>query len=208
MGFDHTEFLEKNFEHLQSPQSWYSKGLNLRRSARYLYKATLPDIRRYEAARRRASRLLERSNKEFVTIRCREPEVLPIIALHGLALENVFKAVIVNRSPELILSKTMHRDLLGNHDLVRFADRAKVSVSRSERQLLEWTSEVVVWKGRYEVPREAKKLGTFWAMDHSIGENVRSCTKTLEAIFDRGSKQLPPNIYKRRFEGYSILVRT
>ncbi|WP_315743131.1 hypothetical protein [Bradyrhizobium sp. SZCCHNR1075] len=208
MSFDHTEFLEKNFEHLQSPQSWYSKGLNLRRSARYLYKATLPDIRRYETARRRASRLLERSNKDFATIRCRTPEVLPIIALYGLALENVFKAVMVHRNPKLIASKKMGSSLTGNHDLVRFADHAKVSLSSFERQLLDWTSEVVVWKGRYEVPLEAKKLGSFWALDHSIGDNVRSCTKTLEAIFDRGSKQLPPKIYKRRFEGYSILVRT
>lgn len=197
------EFFGQYFECLQRPEFWFGKATQLRRSARYLYKATLADIRRYEAARKIASRRLSNSNRQIVAIRCREPEVLPIFMLHGLSLENAFKALLVSRDPNLISSKKISPKLR-EHSLVQLAHLTQTPLSNDEKQILDWVSEVVIWKGRYQLPTKADDLNTFWALDHTPFDYIKLCNHTVEAVFRRLTEALQPSLPKRRYQ-YPLL---
>lgn len=199
------EFLRDNFRAFQQPQFWLDKAVNLRRSARTLYTATRPDIRRYEAAWREASKKIDLSDKKTVPIKCREPEVLPIFLLYGFALENALKALIVSRDATLIDPNRISKKLL-KHDLVELAQLAEIKLSTHEKSTLEWCSHVTVWGGRYQVPREVSQLGTFLVLDHAVGAHVNRAIQTVEDVFDRVSKIVREDLPKSR-PRFSVLVR-
>ncbi|MGC1694083.1 MAG: hypothetical protein WA743_02340 [Pseudolabrys sp.] len=174
------------------------KAVDLRHTARRLYKAMLPDIRRYEAAKRQATKALEKSAKGVVSIKCKAPDVFTVCMLHGLALENIFKAALVNQNPHLIDRNKISPKLL-KHNLTKLAEAANISLSNNEKQILDWLTEVVVWQVRYQVPTNSRQLGIFWAMDHTIGENIRSFNKTVDTVFKRVEATLKPNVPKSRY---------
>lgn len=77
----------------------------------------------------------------------------------GFALENLAKGVIVSRDPQLV-SKGRLSNWHGNgHDLSALFDRAAISVSKQERILLDRTTRITEWKGRYPVAMNFDKVG-------------------------------------------------
>jgi hypothetical protein len=84
----------------------------------------------------------------------------------GFALENLAKGIIVCRDPTLV-SKDRLRKWHGNgHDLAALFSRAAISVSEQEHQLLERTTRITEWKGRYPVAMNFDEVG---AQDRIIG---------------------------------------
>jgi hypothetical protein len=198
------KFIEDQFVASQDPKFWWRKANNLRRVARTLYRATIPDIRRYNLARQTALKRLARRGRKTAVVRCREPEITPIFMLHGFALENAFKAVVIHQERSLISRKKLS-DKLHEHDLIKLAQLAKVPLSSQEKQILHWISEVVRWKARYPTPTGAKYLATFFALDHTISDFVRVCNKAIDDVFFRLRKLIEPHL-SASFPRYSVIV--
>lgn len=73
---------------------------------------------------------------ERAEIECDDPSVFPIFLSYGYALENGFKAIIIDRDPSLI-GREKISDKLSKHDLVALADLALLPSSTSEREPFE-----------------------------------------------------------------------
>ena len=69
----------------------------------------------------------------------------------GFALENLAKGVIVCRDPKLVSRDKLSRWHGKGHDLSALFDRAAITVSEEERILLDRTTRITEWKGRYPV---------------------------------------------------------
>lgn len=82
----------------------------------------------------------------------------------GFALENLAKGIIVCRDPTLV-SKDRLRKWHGNGPR-RAIQSAAISVSEQEHQLLERTTRITEWKGRYPVAMNFDEVG---AQDRIIG---------------------------------------
>ena len=84
----------------------------------------------------------------------------------GFALENLAKGLIVCRDPSLV-SKDRLKSWHGHgHNLATLFRRAAISVSEQERQLLDRTTRIAEWKGRYPVAMNFDEVG---AQDRVIG---------------------------------------
>jgi hypothetical protein len=84
------------------------------------------------------------------------------LAQPALALENMVKAVLLKRKPELARPGRM-REWPGEgagrgHDLAQLFDKAEVSLSAPERDFLDRLTEFILWRGRYPVPHVAERL--------------------------------------------------
>lgn len=89
----------------------------------------------------------------------------------GFALENLAKGVIVCRAPTLV-SKDRLRKWHGNgHDLAALFVRAEISVSEQEHELLDRTTRITEWKGRYPVAMNFDDMGV---QDRLIGHTAVS----------------------------------
>jgi hypothetical protein len=110
----------------------------------------MPDLRKFEKARGTAmQRLLK--GEHVAPVEHIQPDLLPTFSLFGSALENAFKGVILSKEPSLI-SETRLSSKLKTHKLVELAKAARIALSARESRVLEWLTEVVVWKARYSVP--------------------------------------------------------
>lgn len=69
----------------------------------------------------------------------------------GFALENLAKGIIVCRDPKLVSRDKLSRWHGNGHDLSALFVRAAIPVSEEERELLDRTTRITVWKGRYPV---------------------------------------------------------
>jgi hypothetical protein len=108
---DLEEFLQEHFELYQKPESWFRKAVKLRNAASRLYVSLESDLSNYDAAISNARAKLESSGDTHAEIDCEEPDLMPVYLLHGYALENALKAILIYRNPGLIgthkLSKTL-----------------------------------------------------------------------------------------------------
>jgi hypothetical protein len=195
------EFLQKNYRYFQEWQHWYDKAVRLRRAGLQIYRAALPHLRKFEKARRAALKELE--TKEVVPIRCEEPDVFPVFALYGAALENIFKALMISKDDTLIGSHKLSSKLK-SHKLIELATNAGMSLVAEEKELLHWTTEVVIWKGRYPVPTDTKTAQFFHSFDQATLESTDRCIGALNDIFARTKKLLPPRC---RLTRYPAMVR-
>jgi type II secretory pathway component PulL len=73
------QFLQKNYEYFQEWHHWRDKALSLRAQARALYGKALPDIRKYEKARKAALRELKK--RPVAPIKAKEPDIRAAVAL-------------------------------------------------------------------------------------------------------------------------------
>lgn len=202
MSAQPADFLQKHYQYFQECHHWQAKAVKLRRAAKVLYKDILPDLRRYEKARRVALKKLEK--RSVVPIEYVEPDFFPAVALYGLALENVFKGLMISKDSSLI-GKSRLSDKIRLHRLAALAGKAGVSLSADEKYLLEWTSEVVIWKGRYSVP--TNYIGAqfpFHQLDNVTLANARKCMRLLDGLFARSIKLFPK---RRRATKFGVLVR-
>ena len=122
--------------------------------------------------------------------------------LFGFALENLTKGIIVCRDPRLV-SKSRLRKWHGNgDDVLALFLRAKIQVSQEEKQLLDRTTRIAQWKGRYPVAMDFDKVGTH---DRIVGHTAVSNVWPAEdyvrlcSLYDRAQaalvqtmKEVPP----------------
>jgi hypothetical protein len=165
-----------------------------------------PSATAYETALGEARLLLDTSDADRAEVKCEEPNLLPVYLLHGYAIENALKAILIHRDPNLIQIATLATKIT-THDLTKLADVAAFPLSDKERQFLTWLTEVIFWKGRYNVPREARKLGTFYALDHLATATLAENLDMLITLFGRAEKRLPAQV-TQRLRGFNIIIRT
>jgi hypothetical protein len=106
--------------------------------------------------------------------------------LHGYVLENILKAVIIYKKPGLIASDKLS-EVVANHFLIDLAGIANIQLSSYENAVLKWLTEVVIWKGRYSIPKQPRHIGVFWAFDHLTSENMDACTGAINDVFYRAA---------------------
>lgn len=84
--------------------------------------------------------------------------LMPASLLYGLALENVFKGIIIQQRKPTV------NDLPGlfgggsGHNLADLAQRASFTLSPDERDLVNRLSAFVEWAGRYPVAKKVEKM--------------------------------------------------
>jgi hypothetical protein len=84
--------------------------------------------------------------------------------LAGMALEDLFKAVIITREPEVVTpnpvapTRMLHGSI-ANHNLVFLAGRAGISLDPAEQVLLTRLSAFVQWSGRYPLAKTLQAMG-------------------------------------------------
>jgi hypothetical protein len=72
--------------------------------------------------------------------------------LFGYSLENLSKGIIFCRDPRLVTSSRLQRLDEGGHGLVYLFDKARIELTDKEREVLDRTTRMTVWRGRYPVP--------------------------------------------------------
>jgi hypothetical protein len=192
------EFLQKNFQYFQEWHHWHDKAISLRRAALILYRHSIPELRKFEKARRAAEKELKK--RPVVPIRYPHPDVLPAFGIYGSALENVFKGIMVSKNKGLIDASHLSKSLQ-EHNLVKLARSAGVSLSLTEDYVLQWVTEVVIWKARYSVPtrtEHAKHL--FHKLDDVRLTSAKTCIKVLDDVFARAKKAMPRRARRNEFD--------
>jgi hypothetical protein len=86
--------------------------------------------------------------------------VAPPMVLFAIAVENLLKAIRVAREGSPVLGGELSRHFK-HHNLLNHAERAKVSVSAEERDLLEHLTDLIE-AGRYPVPVAEGKTPRAW----------------------------------------------
>jgi len=197
------EFLQKNFGYFQEWHHWYDKAVSLRRAALVLYRNSIPELRKFEKARRAAEKELKK--RSVAPIRYPHPDLLPAFCLYGSALENAFKGIMVSKNKKLIgadhLSKSLQK-----HNLIKLARSAGVSLSRTEEYVLQWVTEVLIWKGRYSVPITTQHAKHFFhKLDDVRLTSAKTCIKVLDDVFTRAKKAMPRRVRRTRFDVLVLL---
>ena len=111
----------------------------------------------------------------------------------GFALENLAKGVIVCRNPKLVSKERLKRWHGNGHDLGSLFDLAAIAVSQEERSLLERTTRITEWKGRYPLPMNFDEVGP---QDRILGRLAVSNIwpaddyKLLCALYERAKELL------------------
>jgi hypothetical protein len=113
--------------------------------------------------------------------------------LFGYALENLTKGIIFCREPDLITSTALQRLGSHGHGLAYLFDRAGISLTEDERKVLDRTTRLTVWKGKYPVPLKFSDTGL---EDPMLGYIAFSGTWppdeyiNLTALYDRVKAEL------------------
>jgi hypothetical protein len=79
------------------------------------------------------------------------------LMLIGVALEVLFKGILVARDPSLVSGGKL-KGSLKSHDLVTLREAVGLDLPAHEAQLLERLSEAAIWMGRYPVPLRSEDL--------------------------------------------------
>jgi hypothetical protein len=192
------EFLQKNFQYFQEWQHWHDKATSLRRAALVLYGNSIPELRKFEKARRAAEKKLKK--RPVVPIRYPHPDVLPAFGIYGAALENAFKGIMVSQNKGLIGANHLSKSLQ-ERNLVKLARSAGVSLSPSENYVLQWMTEVSIWKARYSVPTRTEYAKHFFhKLDDVRLRSARMCIKVLDDVFARAKKVMPRRVRRYKFD--------
>jgi hypothetical protein len=108
----------------------------------------------------------------------------------GFAVEVLMKALIIQKESG-VDSKGQFQ--LKNHDLLKLADRAGLTISDDEKRLLERLQEYAIWAGRYPIPLASEPMrprelpgGGFAPITcHFVGQDwdgVRTLVRELKAL--------------------------
>jgi hypothetical protein len=115
------------------------------------------------------------------------------VMLFGFALENLAKGIIVCRDPARVSSNRLESWHGNGHDLARLFQWAKVEITEEERTLLDRTTRVTEWKGRYPVAMNFDKVSFHDpVMGHiGIGESwPEDDYKALSGLYDKAKAVL------------------
>jgi hypothetical protein len=128
----------------------------------------------------------------------------PYLLLAGMAIENMLKAVLLQRRPELVRDGQLTKAGFGGgggHNLSAMAREFSPALADRYADLLARLQAHVVWGGRYPVPLKAEHFTTqpraggptnprtFWTSDPA---EIQSLAEELEAAVSRNSGALAP----------------
>lgn len=143
---DQAAFWKEQFALASQPPAWWLSARRLMQAAEVLwwvYDADLAKIREGE---------VEAHKLENLELG------LAWMLLTGLALENLVKAVLLKRKPELARPGQMPKWPGDGHNLARLFAEAEVPLSAPERDCLDRLTKFILWRGRYPAPRDVEEL--------------------------------------------------
>jgi hypothetical protein len=125
--------------------------------------------------------------------------VLPAFSIYGSALENAFKGIMVSKNKGFIGANRLSESLQ-EHNLIKLAPSAGVPLSSSEEYVLQWVTEVLIWKARYSLPTKTEHMGHFFhELDDVRLTSARMCIKILDRVFARAKKAMPRRVRLAKF---------
>jgi hypothetical protein len=122
--------------------------------------------------------------------------------LFGFALENLAKGIIVCRDPTLVSRQSLEKWHGKGHNLAALLDWAKIEVTEDQRTLLDRTTRLTVWKGRYPVPMDFYRAGledpmvgylavtNVWPLDDY--EGLSALYDKVKAVLIQTMQEVPP----------------
>lgn len=145
-GRDQAAFWSEQYALASQPPLWWLTARRLMQAAEVLWRVHDADLSKLREGQVEAHKL---ENLQLG---------LAWMLLTGLALENLVKAVLLKRKPELARPGRMPKWPGNGHDLPKLFDAAGVPLSASERGMLDRLTEFILWRGRYPVPHDVKRL--------------------------------------------------
>lgn len=141
-----TEFWSEQFEaKARSPSSWALQARRLKHAADAVFEAYFSDLSKMGSGC---------SPIDLVNLETGGPATL----LYGLAFENLFKAVIINKEGARIEYGRLQRWPGSGHGLVGLAERAEIGMTTTKRDLLSRLTAFIEWGGRYPIPMSQDKM--------------------------------------------------
>lgn len=205
---DASELNRQMFRLSQQPSRWASKGMRLKRDASIIYKAS-------ESARLFIVSELEKINFNFsrfyrwqlqnsinTILECNQDCFLPdfdtYYLLMHLSLENVLKAIWLDRHPEKIGFDQLHKELK-THDLRRLSAEIELELSPSQERILSEVSELFLGYSRYPIKNRVKQPSG--SEDFDFGEKSFDavCIDCLENYYAK-DKEILDALFKERLQ--------
>ena len=140
------------------PTSWLTHARTLRQAAEDLWVAGNAHAR-HPGSELGATALVSWTSPGFIPPETGGSTCDVCFMVFGFALENVTKGIIVCRDPKQVSQSRLRRWHGNGHNLSWLFDTAEISVSDEERQLLERTTRITEWKGRYPLPMNFGEVG-------------------------------------------------
>ncbi|NID11346.1 hypothetical protein [Fibrivirga algicola] len=79
--------------------------------------------------------------------------------LMGLAIENLFKGLLISENPEYVKDGIIHRDISSGHNILFLSEKVKSLVfSNEEEEICKVLSDVIPYWGKYPIPKNFKQL--------------------------------------------------
>lgn len=97
--------------------------------------------------------------------------------LFGMAFELIFKAIIV----------AMKKQPKHSHDLGSLANETGIEFSTEELSTLKMLAEVIVWGGRYPVPKNKQDLEKYYGLARN--EGISLSWEDLDRIWEKGCQK-------------------
>jgi hypothetical protein len=139
----------EHFKTSQQPTFWLLMAEGLARAAENSLDLSYRPAR--DAAIATANKHLEAGSSGIAEIESPSPNYGPARLMYGLALENIFKGLMVAADPGMPSEQRLSKELR-SHDLVLLASRAGFVITDDEKRVLEILSYIVEWGGRYPTP--------------------------------------------------------
>src|SRR5881409_2792312 len=130
------------------PTSWLSHARTLRQAAEDLWRSGNAHSRN-PGSELGATVLANWTSSGFVPPETGGSTCEVCFMVFGFALENLAKGIIVCREPKLVSRHRLRKWHGNGHDLSALFARAAIPMSEGERQLLDRTTRITEWKGRY-----------------------------------------------------------
>lgn len=160
---------------------WLHSAAHLRRSADLLQPAIDDAVAAFQSG--------EDRDEMFIAYPC--------LMLRGMALENVYKGILVAREPSAV--KPDKLDLTGwkggehPHDLLHLTTLVGLHLSAVEQDFLLRAGEAVYWHGRYPIPKRSVQLEKKGLLRG--GHNSRRSFTTSD-----------PDIFRQLYEAGAVLL--
>jgi hypothetical protein len=173
----------------EDPNRWMSSARNLLAAADHLWVSVRADLDVEDSSADN-----EGNHADIAQNNAAERPFLQYAAIYlmvaGFAVENALKAVLV-RHQESVRSRMNRGELrmareLQTHNLRSLAQKAGISLSDSEEDLLERLRAYLEWAGRYPVATSARGQGAVQNVWGGDQDAISGIFQKVEAAFDTG----------------------
>jgi hypothetical protein len=133
----------------QTAFTWFLHACELRRGATLLKYQMLADYNQFiEAGGMAPTRMYP-----YIP-----PLYGPYTMLAGLSLELLAKAILIERTPTLVVEGKLKPWPGSGHELVNLLKQTGITLDAADRYLAERLGELVIWAGRYPIPKRVEQM--------------------------------------------------